>query len=102
MAWSTPMGPAFEREHGVTESDWLATLRGAVADHPLRLCAGEAEVDIGSNGHLLLRWQVLPPRRIALVQMPRLQVSYRFSGLNAAEQAAFLRYFDLFMQRGGG
>lgn len=102
MAWSTPMGPVFEREHGVTEADWLATLRGAVAEHPLRLRAGEAEVDIGGSGHLLLRWQVLPPRSIALMRMPRLQVAYRFSGLDAGQQAAFLRYFDLFMQRGGG
>jgi hypothetical protein len=68
----------------------------------LRLRAGEAEVDIGGSGHLLLRWQVLPPRSIALMRMPRLQVAYRFSGLDAGQQAAFLRYFDLFMQRGGG
>jgi hypothetical protein len=102
MAWSTPLGPEFEREHGVTEADWLATLRGAVGAHPLQLRSGEADVTIGAAGHLGLRWHALPPRAIALMRMPRLHVAYRFSGLSAEEQATFLRYFDLFMQRGGG
>lgn len=102
MAWSPPLGPDFDREHGVTEADWLATLRGAVGAHPLQLGEGEALVAIGDAGRLDLRWQVLPPRAIALMRMPRLHVRYRFSGLSAEERVAFLRYFDLFMQRGGG
>lgn len=105
MAWSPPLGAEFDREHGVTEADWLATLRGAVGAHPLSVGDSCAVVTIGTadgSGRLDLRWQVLPPRRIALVQMPRMAVSYRFSGLSAAERAAFLHYFDLFMQRGGG
>lgn len=92
----------FDREHGVTEADWLATLRGAVGAHPLQLGDRQAAVNIGETGRLDLCWQVLPPRRIALVQMPRMAVAYRFTGVAAAERAAFLRYFDLFMQRGGG
>ena len=102
MAWSTPLGPEFEREHGVTEADWLATLRGAVGAHPLQLRSGEADITIGATGHLSLCWHALPPRAIALMRMPRLHVAYRFSGLDADEQARFLHYFDLFMQRGGG
>lgn len=102
MAWSPPLGPVFEREHGVTEADWLQTLRGAVGSHPLTLQDGRARIDIGPDGSLELCWQVLPPRAIALMRMPRLQVSYRFSGLSAQAQNAFLRQFDLFMQRGGG
>ena len=92
----------FEREHGITEADWLATLQGAVGVHPLQLRSGEADITIGAAGRLELRWQSLPPRAIALMRMPRLHVAYRFSGLSAQEQAAFLRFFDLFMQRGGG
>lgn len=108
MAWSKPLGAEFEREHGVTEADWLATLRGAVGAHPLQLRSGEADITIGAtgtsdgSGHLSLRWHALPPRAIALMRMPRLHVAYRFTGLSAEEQATFLRYFDLFMQRGGG
>ena len=94
----------FTREHGSTESDWLRCLPGAVGPHRLSLCApAEATVAIGPGGQLDLRWQVLPERRIALMRMPRMQVHYRFSGaLSDDERTRFLRYFDLFMQRGGG
>ena len=45
---------------------------------------------------------MLPPHRIALVSLPHLRVTYRFDGVGEAERVAFMRYFDLFMQRGGG
>jgi hypothetical protein len=92
---------AFEREQGSTEAEWLAVLPGAVRAHALQLHAGQASVAIG-EGRLLLNWQVMPPRRIALIRMPRLSVRYRFEGVDATTRAAFMRYFDLFIQRGGG
>lgn len=94
---------AFEREHGFTPAQWLDSLRGAVGAHPLELAAdpGRARVRIG-DGTLELQWTELPPRRIALVRMPRLAVSYRFSAVPHDRRVAFMRYFDLFMQRGGG
>ena len=93
----------FSREQGFALADWLQVLPGAVAPHPLQLAAGGdgAEVRIGT-GRLQLRWQVLPPRQIALLRMPRLQVHYAFSGLADAERQAFMRHFDLYTQRGGG
>jgi hypothetical protein len=54
------------------------------------------------EGSLCLRWQVLPPRRIGLASLPRLLVDYAFDGLDADQQAAFMRRFDLYMHRGGG
>lgn len=94
---------AFEREHGFTSEQWLDGLRGAVGAHALELGAdpGRARVHIG-NGALELCWAELPPRRIALMRMPRLAVSYRFSAVPHDCRVAFMRYFDLFMQRGGG
>lgn len=98
----SPQPASFTRDTGGTEAEWLRWLRGAVGTHRLSLPGpGTAWVDIGSGG-LALSWQPLPPRRIALVSLPRLQVSYRFERISAAEQAEFMRYFDLFMQRGGG
>jgi len=93
----------FEREHGFTPAQWLDCLPGAVGDHALELGLGEgvARVRIGA-GTLTLRWSALPPRRIALMQMPRLAVRYRFDGVPQPARVAFMRYFDLFMQRGGG
>jgi hypothetical protein len=29
-------------------------------------------------------------------------VNYRFEGVSESEREAFMRYFDLYMQRGGG
>jgi hypothetical protein len=54
------------------------------------------------EGALGLKWQVGAPRVIALVRMPRLLVSFRFAGLDEGQRYAFMRRFDLYMQRGGG
>lgn len=94
---------AFERDTGCTEAEWLGWLPGACQGHPLTLGPrpGQAQVTLGA-GHLVLDWQVLPPRRIALVQLPRMMVRYRFTDVAADDRVAFMRRFDLFMQRGGG
>jgi hypothetical protein len=39
---------------------------------------------------------------IALLRMPRLLVAFRFQGLDADARYAFMKRFDLYMQRGGG
>lgn len=98
----THYAESFEREQGSTEADWLRCLPGAVRDHRLELPApGQALVHIGS-GRMLLQWQALPDRQIALMRMPRLQASYRFEGVADDARHTFMRYFDLFMLRGGG
>jgi hypothetical protein len=92
----------FERDTNGTESDWLRTLPGACGAHALSLPApGEALVRIEA-GTLHLRWQLLPPHRIALVSLPHLLVRYRFEGLKPEQRERFMKYFDLYMQRGGG
>ena len=93
--------PEFQREHGFTEAEWLRMLPMATAPHALQLGPGRAEMVLGA-GRLCLAWTVLPPRQIALVRMPRLQVHYRFEGLPVAERQAFMRHFDLHIQKGGG
>jgi hypothetical protein len=50
----------------------------------------------------MLAWHALPPRQIALMRIPRLAVSFRFSGIDEATLQSFMRYFDLYTQRGGG
>ena len=61
-----------------------------------------ATVQIAGGGQLDLEWTPLPPRQIALMRMPRMAVRFRFDGLDDAERERFMRYFDLYMQRGGG
>jgi hypothetical protein len=92
----------FTREYGCTEAEWLGWLPGAVRDCPLeRPAPGLARVAIGS-GRLDLSWRTLAPRKIASVQFPRQWVQFRFDSLDEANRLAFMRYFDLYMQRGGG
>lgn len=98
----SPLPARFEREHGCTVPEWLGWLPGAVGPRTLDLgTPGAARVRVGA-GELQLQWQALPPRQIALIRMPRLHVSYRFDGVSDADRAAFMRHFDLYMQRGGG
>lgn len=95
----------FERDTGGTEREWLASLPGACGPHQLSLMpGGRATVQLHPEGAgtLHLHWTVLPPRRIALVSLPRLLVRYAFEGVDEPDRTAFMRYFDLWMQRGGG
>lgn len=93
----------FERDQGCTEAEWLAWLPGAVRGHALTLsgAGGAARVGIDS-GVLDLTWQALPPRQIALVRLPRLAIRFQFTGVDEVARQRFMRYFDLYMQRGGG
>ncbi|MCM5679558.1 hypothetical protein M8A51_08435 [Schlegelella sp. S2-27] len=93
--------PTFEREMGCTEAEWLRWLPGAVRGAPLQVETGRAQVTLGP-GRLALQWQVLTPRVMALVRIPRLHVSFCFEGVAPAERDAFMRYFDLHTRRGGG
>ncbi len=91
----------FERDYGCTEAEWLGWLPGAVGHHTLETAPGCATVHIGS-GLLSLSWKPLPPRRIALLSLPHMAVHFAFDEVDAADRAAFMRYFDLYLQRGGG
>ncbi|MGQ0711085.1 MAG: hypothetical protein ACT4NV_15215 [Rhodoferax sp.] len=91
----------FERDMACTEAEWLQQLPAAVGDCLLKVDAQRAGVRIG-DGALGLQWQVAEPRTIALVRLPRLLVRFRFGGVDEAQRQAFMRRFDLYMQRGGG
>jgi hypothetical protein len=91
----------FEREMGCTEADWLRWLPAAIGEREWHHTGASALVNIGS-GTLQLAWRPGAPRVIAQVHMPRLHVGFRFEGLSAEERLAFMRRFDLYMQRGGG
>ncbi|HEX5675918.1 MAG TPA: hypothetical protein VFX83_11075 [Azonexus sp.] len=100
--FGTEFPERFEREQTVSEADWLRCLPGAVRGHALALPApGCALVGIGA-GTLELAWTMLPPRRLGLLQLQRMAVSYRFVGVDGAARSDFMRYFDLYTQRGGG
>jgi len=93
---------SFEREQSFSEADWVRTLPGAVRSHALAFPRPGAAVATLGSGTLTLSWRMLPPRSMGLVRLPRMAVHYRFDGVDAATRAAFMRYFDLYTQRGGG
>ena len=92
---------SFDREMGCTADELLQWLPGASRARPVVVSGQGARIEI-DGGALELRWQTLPPRQIALLRMPRLAVQFRFSGIDEASRQAFMRYFDLYTQRGGG
>jgi hypothetical protein len=92
---------SFDREMGCTEAELLQCLPGAVGGRSVEAGDGQATVDIDA-GQLMLAWHTLPPRQIALMRIPRLAVSFRFKNVDEAPRQSFMRYFDLYTQRGGG
>lgn len=92
----------FAREYGCTEAEWRRWMPQALQDHEWQTrgpCA--LSVRLG-QGALDLEWTVLAPRQIALVRLPRMQVAFAFSGVDASQRERFMRHFDLHLQRGGG
>lgn len=91
----------FDREMGCTESEWLGWLPAAMGDVAWQRQAQRVTAAL-AQGQLEITWHTGEPRRIALISMPRLLVSFRFQGLDEAQRYAFMKRFDLYMQRGGG
>lgn len=96
---------------GCTEAEWLGWLPTAMGPWPWRREGREAWVDFDAppdhlpcprRARLHLSWQVLAPRAIALLRLPRLGVRFEFQEVDATTRQAFMQRFDLRMQRGGG
>ena len=86
---------------GCSEAELLVWLPGAARGRAVTFGPSGASIVI-DTGKLTLEWVSLPPRQIALLRLPRLAVSFAFVGIDAASRHAFMRYFDLYTQRGGG
>lgn len=91
----------FDREMACTEAEWLRWLPQAIGAQVWSMQGSTADVRI-ADGALALNWSVGEPRVIGLARMPRMRVAFRFTGLDAAQRQAFMKRFDLYMQRGGG
>ena len=92
---------ALHREMGCTREEFVRWLPGATRHAPMQLNADTAVVHAG-EATVEISFIQASPRRIALVSMPVLKVSFRFSGAEASAYGAFMTYFDLYTKRGGG
>lgn len=88
------------RDVSSTAAEFDASLRQAAGS---RLVAGAPHYRI-ADGRVTLDVEVAPgpERRIALVRLPTLIVTYRFTGGTPAERDALLTRLDRAMHRGGG
>ena len=91
----------FERDMGCSEAEWVGWMPRALGAHEWARDGNRITVRLGS-GSLQLTWEPLPERRIALLRMQRLLVRYSFEGVDAEQRRAFMKPFDLCLQRGGG
>lgn len=101
MVSPMPTPGCFTREMAISRDEWLRALPQAAGSYPLSIGEGVAHVRIGQGG-LSMRWHAAPARRIALLELPRLMVSFEFEGLDVAARDAFMKRFDLYTHRGGG
>lgn len=105
MMFRQDLSQAFTRTMGCNGDELAGWLPRALPAASLAI-AGDAAC--GScrasypDGELLIEWHGLAPRQIALLRVPRLEVRFSYSGLEAARREAIQLYFDRATQRGGG
>lgn len=98
-----PVPARFVREMGCTVEELCTWIPGATRYAPIEWSRPEGEAAVRlPEGTVQIRWNPLPPRRIALVVLPRLQVSFDFGDMGQETRSRFMRHFDLYTQRGGG
>lgn len=93
----------FERVMGCEARELLAWLPAALPNADLIVeQAARRAIAHWPRGSLTLAWEVLAPRRIALLQIPQLRVTFRFDGFDGDRRREIQRRFDLATHRGGG
>lgn len=86
---------------GCTREEFLRWLPGATRYAAIQVSADKAVVRAGKTT-VEISFTQAPPRRIALMSLPVLKVSFLFSGTDAKARREFMVYFDLYTKRGGG
>lgn len=91
----------FEREMGLTHSEFFRTLPLAVGAQPYQV-EGNVIIVALKVGRLVLTLAPETIRRIASIRIPKTLVNFSFEDVPEDEKQHFLRYFDKRFQRGGG
>lgn len=86
---------------GCTEAEWLGWLPAALGRHDWQRDGSCVRVAVDA-GSLQIQWQAVAPRALGRVRIPRLLVRFAFTGVADDPRHAFMKRFDLYMQRGGG
>jgi len=86
---------------GVTHADFFRLLPSAMHNHLYKINGHTVHAEI-ADGTLDIAMGEQQVRRIALMAIPFVEVSFHFRGVSPEQQAAFKAHFDLRFQRGGG
>jgi len=95
--------PRFVRQMGCTQEELLRWLPRALpgAEIDIRV-AGQCCQARWDWGGLTIRWETRPPRKIALLVIPCMDVSFEYEGASDEKRYQVQQRFDLETQRGGG
>ncbi len=89
------------REMGCTRAEFISWLPGATRRAPFQI-DGEVVTVTTHGGRVRISIEERPPRRIGLIALPVLGVTFCFHGLDELTRDDFLAHFDLYTRRGGG
>lgn len=85
----------------ITRDEFARSLAVMLGDAPV-LAGGEGFAGGDENAGWEFHLTPLPPRRIALLELPQTRVRLRQWGVTAAQAEAFVARFELYFRRGGG
>ena len=92
----------FARDMACARAEWERLLLQALTGQVwTRLDDTQVRIDL-EGGTLTLRWAEGPPRRMALLRLPTLQLLLHFDGVPPAARRSFMKHLDLYTHRGGG
>ena len=90
-----------QREMGCTRTEFIGWLPGATRQASFQI-DGDLVTIITHGGRVQIYLEDKPPRRIGLIALPVLGVTFSFRGLDQLTRDDFLNHFDLYTRRGGG
>ena len=89
------------REMGCTRAEFIGWLPSATRQAPFQI-DGDTVTVMTHGGCVQISLEQKPPRRMGLIALPVLGVTFCFRGPDKLARDDFLAYFDLYTRRGGG
>ena len=86
---------------GCTRAEFMGWLPGATRQASFQVDGDKVTV-ITHGGRVQISLEEKPLRRMGLIALPVLGVTFCFHGLDELARDDFLAYFDLYTRRGGG
>jgi len=86
---------------GCTRAEFMGWLPGATRQASFQVDGDKVTV-MTHGGQVQISLEEKPLRRMGLVALPVLGITFCFRGLDELARDDFLAYFDLYTRRGGG